>query len=236
MTPLAARPGEPLLLRGDPYGRGRAQAALRPDLIGHVRHAIQHRLQEAAAALATAHVRSFIRGQHAFTAEHYPEILAEIEGIADGFGLQPGIIFDYLHCSSAMDLVAQAEHEPDGCTAFAATADLGQRGAIVAKNRDYRPQHIPIQQVMRHADPAWGVNPNATHDCGKPRGPIWKVAWAGLADKWPSAKAAIENFTIDNDEMGRMVAAVDLDGRKVEDVVAERIDANEARWKAGIGQ
>ena len=33
-----------------------------------------------------------------------------------------------------------------------------------------------------------------------------------------------------------MVAAVDLDGKKLEDVVAKWIDANEARWKAWIGQ
>lgn len=153
MRPIAAAPDAPLLLRGDPYGRGRAQAQLRPDLIDHVRHAVRHRLEETGAALETAQVRSFIRGQHAFTAEHYPEILAEIEGIADGFGLPPATIFDYLHCSSAADIAARTEHEPEGCTAFAATAG---EGAVVAKNRDYRPQHIPIQQVMHHADPAWG--------------------------------------------------------------------------------
>ena len=33
-----------------------------------------------------------------------------------------------------------------------------------------------------------------------------------------------------------MVAAVDLDGEKLEDVVDEWIGANEARWKAWIGQ
>ena len=153
MRPSAALPGRPLLLRGDAYDRGRAQAELRPDLIGHVRHAIGHRLEETAAALEAPQVRSFIRGQHAFTAEHYPEILAEIEGIADGFGLPSATVFDYLHCSSAADIVAQPEHRSEGCTAFAATAG---KGAIVAKNRDYRPQHIPIQQVMQHADPAWG--------------------------------------------------------------------------------
>ena len=59
---------------------------------------------------------------------------------------------------------------------------------------------------------------------------------AGLADKWPSAKPAIENFKIDNEEMGQMVAAVDLDGKKLEDVVDAWIAANEARWKAWIGQ
>ena len=33
-------------------------------------------------------------------------------------------------------------------------------------------------------------------------GPIWKVSWSGLKDKWPSAYDAIKKFNINNDEMG----------------------------------
>ncbi len=85
-------------------------------------------------------------------------------------------------------------------------------------------------------DPAWGINPDMAYDCGKPRGPIWKVAWAGLAEKWPGAARAIEAFHVTNDEMGAMIAAVDLDGRSVEDVVDEWMAANEARWSAWIAE
>jgi glycine betaine/proline transport system substrate-binding protein len=87
-----------------------------------------------------------------------------------------------------------------------------------------------------YTDPAWGVNPDATHDCGKPRGPIWKVAWVGIEERWPSAKAAIEAFRVDNEEMGDMIAAVDLEGGTVEAVVDEWMAANEDRWSAWIGQ
>ena len=52
-----------------------------------------------------------------------------------------------------MDLADMPERRPDGCTAFAATAT--NAGAVLAKNRDYRPEHIPIQRVMQHTDPAW---------------------------------------------------------------------------------
>jgi glycine betaine/proline transport system substrate-binding protein len=72
------------------------------------------------------------------------------------------------------------------------------------------------------------------YDCGKPRGPIWKVAWAGLKDKWPGAHKAIVNFNVNNDEMGAMVAAVDLEGKKLEDVVADWMANNEDRWKTWI--
>ena len=93
---------------------------------------------------------------------------------------------------------------------------------------------FPAYTAECYADPAWGVNPDATHDCGKPRGPVWKVAWAGLGDKWPSAQAAIEAFTLDNEEMGQMIAAVDLEGGTVEAVVDEWMAANEARWSEWI--
>lgn len=83
-------------------------------------------------------------------------------------------------------------------------------------------------------DPAVGVNPDATHDCGKPFGPIWKVGWAGVKDKWPGAHKAIKAFNLNNDEMGAMITKVDLEGKKVNEVVAEWMAANEARWSEWI--
>lgn len=85
-----------------------------------------------------------------------------------------------------------------------------------------------------YEDPSWGSNPDEAYDCGKPRGPIWKVSWAGLKDKWPSAHKAIRAFNITNEEMGAMVADVDLNGRTVEDVVDGWMADNEARWSAWI--
>lgn len=90
---------------------------------------------------------------------------------------------------------------------------------------------FPAYEPACYTDPAWGLNKEATHDCGKPRGPIWKAGWAGLKDKWPGAHEAIKHFTIDNDEMGALVARVDLDGEKVEAVTDDWIAKNEARWK-----
>lgn len=85
-----------------------------------------------------------------------------------------------------------------------------------------------------YADPKWGSNPDSAYDCGKPFGEIWKVGWAGVKDKWPGAHKAIKAFTIDNDEMGAMITKVDLDGKKVEEVVSEWMAANEARWSEWI--
>ncbi len=95
---------------------------------------------------------------------------------------------------------------------------------------------FPEYTAECYEDPSWGINPDLAYDCGKPRGPIWKVAWAGLADKWPGAATAIEAFTVDNDTMGAMIARVDLDGEVLEDVVEDWIEENEAVWQAWIAR
>ena len=85
-----------------------------------------------------------------------------------------------------------------------------------------------------YEDASVGVNPDEAYDCGKPRGPIWKVAWSGVKDKWAGAHKAISAFNISNDEMGKMVADVDLNGKKLEDVVATWMSENESRWSSWI--
>lgn len=95
---------------------------------------------------------------------------------------------------------------------------------------------FPAYEAACYTDPAWGSNPDATHDCGKPFGEIWKVGWAGMAEKWPGAKAAVEKFSIDNAEMGAMITEVDLNGKTVEAVVADWMAANEPRWSGWIAK
>ncbi len=95
---------------------------------------------------------------------------------------------------------------------------------------------FPPYSAECYSDPSTGINPDLAYDCGKPRGPIWKVAWAGLEGKWPGAHAAIKAFNISNAEMGEMVAAVDLEGSALDAVVAEWMALNEARWQSWIAQ
>ena len=95
---------------------------------------------------------------------------------------------------------------------------------------------FPAYSAECYTDPSVGLNPDAAYDCGKPTGPIWKVSWAGLADKWPNAATAIENFTISNDAMGAMVTDVDLNGQTVEATVAAWMAANTSTWSAWIAK
>ncbi|HSO47047.1 MAG TPA: ABC transporter substrate-binding protein [Rhizobiaceae bacterium] len=100
----------------------------------------------------------------------------------------------------------------------------------------YKGEWVEFPQYTKecYSDPAWGSNADAQYDCGKPFGDIWKVAWSCMKDKWAGAYAAAKAFTVDNDEMGAMITKVDLEGKKVEEVVAEWMAANEARWSGWI--
>ena len=93
---------------------------------------------------------------------------------------------------------------------------------------------FPAYTTECYTDPSWGINPNSAYDCGKPRGPIWKIASSKLKEKWPGAYDAVEAFNINNDEMGQMVAEVDLDGRSLEDVVADWMSSKSSRWQTWI--
>lgn len=83
-----------------------------------------------------------------------------------------------------------------------------------------------------YEDPSWGMNPDMAYDCGKPRGWIKMVGWAGGDAKWPKAYQAIRNITIDNDMMSSLIVKVDLEGQSVEDVVAEWMNNNKDVWQA----
>lgn len=95
---------------------------------------------------------------------------------------------------------------------------------------------FPPYSAECYSDASVGVNPDMAYDCGKPRGPIWKAAWAGMQDKWPGAYATVQAYTLTNEEMSAMVGDADLDGKSIDDVVNDWMDANESRWKGWIGQ
>jgi glycine betaine/proline transport system substrate-binding protein len=144
----------------------------------------------------------------------------------------------------ALELPFEVVHAGTDAALFAELESAYQRQAPVLL-WVYTPHWAPIKYEGEwvefpsytpecYDDPAWGGNPDMAYDCGKPRGPIWKVSWSGARDKWPGAVKAIEAFTVSNEEMGAMIVEVDLEGGKVEDVVAKWITDNEDRWSKWI--
>jgi glycine betaine/proline transport system substrate-binding protein len=146
--------------------------------------------------------------------------------------------------AEALELPFEVVHAGTDAALFAELESAYQRQAPILL-WVYSPHWAPIKYEGEwiefppytaecYNDPTWGVNPDLAYDCGKPRGPIWKVSWAGMKDKWPGAYKAAKAFTIGNDEMGAMIAKVDLEGEEVDAVVAEWIANNEDRWRKWI--
>jgi hypothetical protein len=139
-------PGVPALLRGGSFERGRAQADLPDTDAVAVRAAIALRLGEGAAALATPAACDFLAGQERMLRAIDPEGAAELDGIADGFGLPSGQVLAYLHLGVVNEMAEE------GCSTFAHAGD--GRAPLLAKNRDYRGEHAALQRVFLHRDPA----------------------------------------------------------------------------------
>ncbi|WP_343082346.1 C45 family peptidase [Ostreiculturibacter nitratireducens] len=150
MTEFAPELAQPLLLSGDARARGRGQAAegdadrVRAATVGRVETARAEGMIDSAA-------EDYLARQRAFHAEHDPEGMAELSGIAEGFGLSEDDLFVHLHLGTLRDLKSGAKLDGDGCSAWAAPE--GPDGPIVAKNRDYSGLHLGIQRVTLHSGP-----------------------------------------------------------------------------------
>ncbi len=90
---------------------------------------------------------------------------------------------------------------------------------------------LPPGEPACYEDPAWGSNPDAINDCDFAPSRIFKAAWPGLQKKWPAAHEILTRFRLSTAQQQPLMGAVDVDGKKVEDVVAAWMADNEAVWK-----
>ena len=90
---------------------------------------------------------------------------------------------------------------------------------------------LPVGNEACFNDPAWGPNPNAVNDCDFAPSRIFKAGWAGIEDMWPAAYEILANYTLSVEDQQPMMGAVDVDGGSVEEVVADWMAGNEAKWK-----
>ena len=90
---------------------------------------------------------------------------------------------------------------------------------------------LPVGNEECFSDPAWGSNPNATHDCDFAPSRIFKATWSGFEEKWPAAHEILKNYQLLVEDQQPMMGAIDVDGQSVEEVVAAWMAENEATWK-----
>lgn len=82
-----------------------------------------------------------------------------------------------------------------------------------------------------YTDPSYGPNKDATGDCDFIPTQVFKTVWPGFKQKWPAAYEILTKFQLTTEQQQPLMGAVDVDGKKTEDVSAEWVKANEAIWK-----
>lgn len=84
-----------------------------------------------------------------------PDVTAFVEGQAEGHGIATEALFA-AHARYAVEdrAAAATDGGADGCTAIALTTPEGV--TLLAKNRDNPPAVLPLQSLLRQADPGWG--------------------------------------------------------------------------------
>ena len=59
----------------------------------------------------------------------------------------------------------------------------------------------------------------------------FKVAWAGMGEKWPAASEFLQSFQFRAEDQIPMMAAVDVRGEDLAEVTKAWVDENEAVWR-----
>ena len=93
---------------------------------------------------------------------------------------------------------------------------------------------LPAPAADCATNPAPGFDANKTGDCGFAQANIGKIVWKGFKDKWPGAYKLVQALSLDNETQNLMMLEIDNKGRKLEEVVAEWVAANEATWKPWV--
>lgn len=86
-------------------------------------------------------------------------------------------------------------------------------------------------------NPAWGVNTNATHDCGNPaKGWLKKAVSNSLASDNPCAYQLIKNMNLANKDFSHMAALVDYHKMQPQDAAKQWLNRNVNLWQDWLGQ
>lgn len=93
---------------------------------------------------------------------------------------------------------------------------------------------LPDHAAGCDVDPALGIRPDATGDCGFAQASVSKIASKNFQENWPAAYELIEQLSITNEVQNRLILEIDNKKRPVEDVVSEWIENNPGVWQPWI--
>lgn len=85
--------------------------------------------------------------------------------------------------------------------------------------------------LPEYSDECYATIGSGGVDCDYPADILFKVVWAGLKDAAPDAYNLLKNFSYSTDDQIEMIAAVEVDGKSIDEAAAEWIAANESVWQ-----
>jgi len=134
-------------LSGDPRSMGRQHGEQVADLRPNIQAAMQVRL--AALRQQGVELAPYLDEISRLWQQHAPATLEMLLGMAEALDFEWEEYFSYTLASYLTDRL-QHTRQSEGCTTWAAAGDLTRDGApLLAKNRDQRPDHQPLQCLAR---------------------------------------------------------------------------------------
>ncbi len=120
----------------------------------------------------------------------------------------------------------------------------GSEGALVAELESAAAAKTPLVMMfwgphyaLAQTEVGWVSMPpckeQTNEHCITPPN-VDKIVWSGFGEKWPAAYAFLKNFKMDAAQQQEMMLRVDKKGEKLDDVVKEWVDKNEATWKPWV--
>jgi predicted choloylglycine hydrolase len=167
-----------LSLSGDPRSIGQQHGEQVADLRPQIQASIQERL--AGLHQPGADLAPYINKITQVWEQYAPDTLEMLMGIAEALDIEWGEYITYTIASYLTDRLKQARIN-EGCTTWAAGVNFTLDGApILAKNRDYHPDHQPLQCLAR-VQPAGGYPYLCLTSAGSPGVFSSGINSAGLA-------------------------------------------------------
>ena len=139
-----------LTLCGDHHAMGRQHGEQVRAHRERIHEAVRARLAEADGhPRKDAHFQTLVRETRRVLQQYSSASAAFVRGQAEALDLEPDVLLRYALVSYVRDdLLTRAAHGAEACTTWAATGSATADGqAILAKNRDYGPEHLPLQTV-----------------------------------------------------------------------------------------
>lgn len=120
----------------------------------------------------------------------------------------------------------------------------GSEGALVAELESAEAARTPLVMMfwaphyaLAETEVGWVEMPpckEQTNDhCITPPD-VDKVVWSGFGEKWPAALELLKQLQVDASVQQKMMLAIDKNGQRIETVVKDWVDSNEAVWQPWI--